>query len=92
MKPLDPRDIEFGGPARYRIIVRGVVGEEWVDRLAGLEVTGFTSDDGEERTRLLGAIRDQAELKGVLDILYGLHLPIIEIETVGEAGREESEQ
>jgi hypothetical protein len=29
---------------------------------------------------LAGHVRDQAELRGLLDALYGLHLPVISVE------------
>jgi hypothetical protein len=32
------------------------------------------------RTILRGQVRDQAELRGVLDALYGLHLAVIAVE------------
>jgi hypothetical protein len=32
------------------------------------------------RTILRGQVRDQAELRGVLDALYGLHLAVINVE------------
>jgi hypothetical protein len=76
--------IDFAGPARYRIVVQGVVGEHWRDRLAGLSVSTFERPGTPPRTTLLGQIRDQAELNGVLDTLYGLHLPILSVETLEE--------
>ncbi len=74
--------IDFSGPATYRIVVQGALSEYWRDRLAGLAIT-ITRREGEPpRTTLVGRIRDQAELNGVLDTLYGLHLPILSLETV----------
>ena len=74
--------VEFGGAATYRIVVQGSVTAYWRDRLAGLSVS-TTSESGEEpRTTLVGAIRDPAELNGVLDTLYGLHLTLIKVEKV----------
>ncbi len=74
--------IDFSGPATYRIVVQGALNEYWRDRLAGLAIT-ITRREGEPaRTTLVGRIRDQAELNGVLDTLYGLHLPILSVETV----------
>jgi hypothetical protein len=78
------KDIEFGGPASYRIVIQGLLGEEWSDRLAGLAITTLERDDGEPRTTLTGPIRDQAELNGVLETLYGLHLPIIKVEQLDD--------
>ncbi len=74
--------IDFSGPATYRIVVQGALSEYWRDRLAGLSVTVTCRPGEPARTTLLGRIRDQAELNGVLDTLYGLHLPILALETV----------
>ncbi len=76
--------IDFTGPATYRIVVQGALGEAWHDRLAGLTITTTRSPGAAPRTTLVGRIRDQAELSGVLDALYGLHLPILAVETVDE--------
>jgi hypothetical protein len=37
-----------------------------------------------ETTSLVGPIRDQAQLNGVLDTLYNLHLTILKVERVGD--------
>jgi hypothetical protein len=82
----DPKDVEFGGPATYRIVVQGSLGEEWSSRLAGMTIS--TSDRGgrSPHTTLIGPLRDQAELNGVLETLYALHLTILKVETVDEEG------
>jgi hypothetical protein len=78
--------IKFGGPATYRIVVQGILSEHWRDCLAGLAVVDISrGPDDAPRTTLVGRIRDQAELNGVLGTLYGLHLPILRVETINEA-------
>ncbi len=81
-EPNGIADVEFGGPATYRILVQGEIGERWLNRLAGLEVSTVVREHGAARTTLAGSIRDQAELSGVLETLYGLHLPILRVEKV----------
>ena len=76
------RDINFAEPAVYRIVVQGTLCPDWSDRLAGLAITTISRGEGTPRTALVGTIRDQAELSGVLDTLYGLHLPILRVEQV----------
>jgi hypothetical protein len=88
-KSLEPRDIEFGGPATYRIVVQGSLGKEWSDRLAEMEITTTSRGEKTPHTTLLGPIRDQAELSGVLGTLHGLHLTILKVETVDEEGEPE---
>ncbi len=76
--------IDFMRPATYRIVVQGVLSERWRDRLAGLAITTTHRPGEVARTTLVGRIRDQAELNGVLDTLYGLHLPIVSVETIDD--------
>ena len=75
-------EIDFGGPATYRIDVQGRLNPSYSSRLAGLTITTTESGDGVARTTLTGPIRDQAELSGVLDTLYGLHMPILSIQAI----------
>ena len=77
-------DIDFGGPATYRIVVQGFVGEKWIERLGALAFTITSRGDGQPHTTLTGPIRDQAELSGVLETLYGLHLPILEVKKIDD--------
>ena len=82
MQPLNTWDIDFGGPATYRIVVKGELGPEWSDRVAGLAITSGHSSGGSPTSTLIGRIRDQAELNGILETLYSLHLPILRVEQV----------
>jgi hypothetical protein len=77
-------DIDFGGPATYRIVVQGLVGEKWVGRLGAMAFTITGRREGQPHTTLTGPIRDQAELSGLLETLYGLHLPILEVRKIDE--------
>jgi len=56
--------------ANYRIKVRGIVPENWINRLGGLQIVEVSST----QTTLEGWLPDQAALKGVLDTLYELRL------------------
>ena len=55
--------------------MQGVIPECWLDRLGGLRIT--TAAMG--KTTLEGQLPDQAALNGVLDTLYSLRLPIVEV-------------
>ena len=77
-------DIDFGAPATYRIVVQGVLNTDWSDRLAGMTIDTTLRAHGAPHTTLLGVIRDQAQLSGVLDTLYDLHLPILKVEKLEE--------
>ena len=74
------RDVDFGGPATYRIVVQGALNESWSGRLANLAITTTSREAGAPHTTLVGPILDQAQLSGVLDTLHGLHLPILKVE------------
>jgi hypothetical protein len=77
-------EIDFGGPANYRVIVQGIVNPTWGDRLGDLVIVFATEECEHPRTVLEGRIRDQAELRGILETLYGLHLPILKVEKTEE--------
>ena len=62
-------------PAVYRIKVRGVLPESWIDRLGGMQIVAVSSIE----TTLEGGLPDQAALKGVLDTLYELRLCLDEV-------------
>ena len=73
---------DFGGPATYRIVVQGVLSADWSDRLAGMAIHSTQRGDRLPLTTLIGRIRDQAALHGILDALYTLHLPILKMEKI----------
>ena len=81
-KSYDMTAFDFGGPATYHIVVQGTVSEDWHRRLGGMEVTATRPGAGEPRTVLEGRLRDQAALHGLLETLYALHLPILEVTKV----------
>jgi len=51
-----------------------------------MEITTTTRGKQAPHTTLEGPIRDQAELKGVLETLHSLHLTILKVETMDEEG------
>ncbi len=75
----DRAAIDFGGPANYRVVILGTVSEDWRRRLGGMEVTASSPESDEPRTILEGLLPDQAALRGLLETLYALHLPILEV-------------
>jgi hypothetical protein len=67
----------MNAPAIYRITVDGQLNSDWSDRIEGMNIT-HVSDD-EKTTVLVGRLRDQAALSGVLNTLYELHLPVLSV-------------
>ena len=80
MNTLSANDLEFDGPAVYRIRVHGRVPASWSSRLEGMAITVYSADTGPCVTSLVGELSDQADLAGVLNTLYGLHLPVLSVE------------
>ncbi len=70
----------FDSPGQYRIRVQGLLDESWSDRLGGLRITTSSPKDKAPVTELVGQMRDQAELAGVLNSLYELHLTLLSVE------------
>ena len=76
------KHIKLWTPATYRIEVAGHLAESRSDRLAGMRITTRKKSDQATVTTLDGRLRDQAELSGVLNRLYDLHLSILKVEVV----------
>ena len=73
------KDRPFDRPGKYRIRVQGYLDESRSERLAGMTINTRQGSRG-QITMLVGRLRDQAELSGVLNTLYELHLTIISVE------------
>ena len=74
--------VKLWTPVTYRVEVDGHLDESWSDRLAGMRITTRKRSDQTTVTTLVGRLRDQAELSGVLNSLYGLNLSILKVEMV----------
>jgi len=61
--------------ASYRIKLRGKVPDSWTDRLGNMTIVETTP----EGMTLEGRLPDQSALAGVLDTLFSLNLPILEV-------------
>ena len=55
--------------------------------MAGLQITATTDPEG-PLTTLEGAVRDQAQLTGVLDTLTDLNLTLISVQSLTEGAKE----
>ena len=81
---FDGKHLKLWTPATYRIQVEGVLDEIWADSLAGMRISTRKRADQSTVTTLTGPLRDQAELSGVLNGLYELHLPILSVKIFSE--------
>ena len=78
------KDLKLWTPATYRIKIKGYLEESWSDLLAGMKVTTSSQGDEEVFATLVGRLKDQAELSGVLNTLYELHLPLLSVEILSD--------
>jgi hypothetical protein len=72
--------LTLGMPATYRINIQGSIDKRWGDRLGDVLITTRGGEGDAPVTILVGRMRDQAELMGVLNSLYELHLPLLSVE------------
>ena len=83
-KPEIGRSYTFDRSGNYRIRVEGSLNESWSERLGGMYITTNIRGDRKKVATLVGRIRDQAELAGVLNTLYELHLTLLSVEYLDE--------
>jgi hypothetical protein len=65
-------------PTRYRITVRGRLTKRLASAFEGLDL-----EPGVGQVALVGEIRDQPHLDGVLDLVRGLGLDLVRVERTG---------
>jgi hypothetical protein len=73
-------DISFDRPATYRIVVKGRIDQLWFEDLGGMEIHIESHENEPAITLLTGQVRDQAELMGILNSLYELHMTVLSVE------------
>jgi hypothetical protein len=77
----------FSAPGHYRVMVGGRLTPDWTDRLGGLRIKTCSGEADDDLTVLQGRVSDQAELSGILNTLYALHLPLLSVEYLGKNGK-----
>jgi hypothetical protein len=65
-------------PTTYEIKIQGYLSDRWADWFEGLSFT----HESDGTTTLLGPIKDQAALRGVLDHIGDLGLELISVQPV----------
>ena len=79
-KNIDNKYLKNVSPAIYRITVQGSLEESWSERMLGMQITASGEEGPGAVTLLVGKVRDQAELNGILDTLYSLQRPVLSVE------------
>ena len=80
MDTLSANDLEFDGPAVYRIRCTWRAPRESVQPAGRHGHHRVQCGYGSCVTSLVGELSDQADLAGVFNTLYGLHLPVLSVE------------
>ena len=80
--PLHEKGVRYEKPASYRIDIQGHLDASWSDRLAGMHISTCQGENQAPVATLTGRLRDQAELAGVLDTLYEMHLTLLKVEII----------
>jgi len=75
----------YAGPGRYRIEVQGELPAGWGERFGAMKVYSRGSERGDAVTVLQGCVADQAELSGILNTLYELHLTLLSVRLQDDA-------
>ena len=82
-QPGSSKTYTFDRSGTYRIRVLGFLDESFSERLGGVHISQCSLKDQEGAvTELVGQVRDQAELAGLLNNLYELHLTLWSVEYI----------
>lgn len=78
----------FSTPGCYRIEVEGILPPAWFNRLGAMEILTsaeeiISQETNNTMTILQGKVSDQADLSGILNSLYELHLPLLSVQFIG---------
>ena len=79
-QPLE--NLKFETSAVYRIRVKGHIDDRMADLLGGMVITRAYTAEKQPMTILVGQLKDQAALSGVLNELYEMHLPLLTVESI----------
>ncbi len=71
--------VTIATPGVYQIRVQGALDTSWSDRMRGVNVQVLDLPDGAFVSVLTGHFVDQAALSGVLNTLYDLGFPLLEL-------------
>jgi hypothetical protein len=72
--------VTLAGPATYRIRFQGRLDSAWRDFVGDMALSYQGGGGPALLTVLTGWVRDQAELFGLLNRLYGLGLPLVSVQ------------
>jgi len=71
-------NINISSPGNFTITVKGKVDTEFYETISDLSIS-YNTVNNEVLSNLKGVFIDQAELLGILNMLYNMRLPIIDV-------------
>ena len=77
-------ELSFNQSAVYQISVSGNLDKSWSSRLANMQISLEKNLADKNIYLLIGKLKDQAELNGILNTLYDLHLTLMSIKIIGK--------
>jgi hypothetical protein len=83
---IQKASLQFRGPALYKIVVKGNLSantDAWQDIQQTIALTFNNFEEESNSSSLMVHVSDQAELAGVFNTLYELHIAIRDVEYLG---------
>ena len=84
MKKDKQNQINFKKEAIYKIVVDGILNENYSGGLRGMQIQVIRKEGKRPFTTLIGEIRDQAALSSVLNSLYDRQFTVISVNMLSE--------
>lgn len=72
-------DIDISSPVDICIEVKGILNKDLSEVLGGLNIRNHTTSDGVSISHIEGVVSDQAALIGIMNALYNMRFPIINV-------------
>jgi hypothetical protein len=69
-------------------MVKGELDEDYSMRLGGMQITSEQKQGRYPVSVLIGKLSDQAELSGILNALYDMHLIVLSVQAIEEIDTE----
>ena len=83
---MQKASLKFRGPALYKIVVQGNLSaskDAWQDISSIIAITSGNFDEESNSSSFMVQVSDQAQLAGVFNTLYELHISIKDVEYLG---------
>ncbi len=74
----------FKKEAIYRIVVDGFIDESWSDQFGGMQILVEKKKGARTVSILIGEIKDQSALSGILNNLYDMQFTVISVNMLFE--------